>query len=158
MREPPGFSDPRHTGIARLADERSSSSSRGGGDGRHPRSPYGVTTEARPQAEFALTPGQLAITSRIEADEVTLTLSGEIDIATAVVLECELRDAESSRPRRVVLDLEALDFIDSTGIHLLIHAQQRADAHGHQLVLTHVPPHAQRLFGLTGVSARLTVK
>jgi anti-sigma B factor antagonist len=105
-----------------------------------------------------LTAGQLAITSRVEADEVTLTLCGEIDIATAPALECELRDAESSRARRVVLDLGALDFIDSTGIHLLIHAQQRADADGHQLVLTRVPAHAERLFGLTGLSARLTVR
>jgi nucleotide-binding universal stress UspA family protein len=38
---------------------------------------------------------------------VTLTLCGEIDIATAPALERELPDAESSRPRRVVLDLGA---------------------------------------------------
>ena len=112
----------------------------------------------RPQSQLALTPGQLTIASRVEADEVTLTLGGEIDIASAPALERELGEAESSRPSRIVLDLAALDFIDSTGIHLLIHAQRRADAEGRRLVLTHVPAHAQRLFRLTGISPSLAVE
>ena len=112
----------------------------------------------RLQSQPALTPGQLTIASRIEADEVTLTVGGEIYLASAPALEGAFRDAESSRPSRIVLDLGALDFIDSTGIHLLIHAQQRADAEGRQLVLTHAPAHAQRIFRLTGISGSLIVE
>ena len=110
------------------------------------------------QSQPALTPDHLTIASRIEADEVTLTICGEIDLISAPALERALRDAESSRPGRIVLDLAALDFIDSSGIHMLIHARERADANGHQLVLAHVPAHAQRVFGLIGVSARLIVE
>jgi anti-sigma B factor antagonist len=112
----------------------------------------------RPQAQPALTPGQLTIASRRDGDDVVVTLCGEIDIASAPALEGELRAAERSRPRRIVLDLAALDFIDSTGIHLLTDAHQRADANGHQLVLTHVPDPVQRLFRLTGIGARLIVE
>jgi anti-sigma B factor antagonist len=89
---------------------------------------------------------------------VTLTLGGEIDLASAPALEGAFREAEISRPSRIVLDLGALDFIDSTGIHLLIHAQQRAAADGRQLVLIRVPAHAQRLFRLTGISGSLIVE
>lgn len=111
----------------------------------------------RRQAQPLLTPGQLTIASRREAGDVTLTVGGEVDIASAPALDSALRDAESSLPSRILVDLAALDFIDSTGIHLLIDAHQRADANGYELVLEHVPAHAQRLFRLTGISTRLIV-
>lgn len=109
-------------------------------------------------AQPALVPDQLTIAGRVAAGEVTLVVRGEIDIASAPVLESEFREAERARPRRIVLDFGELSFIDSTGIHLLIQAQRRADASGHQLVLTHVPAHAMRLFSLTGITAQLTIE
>jgi anti-sigma B factor antagonist len=112
----------------------------------------------RPQNQPAPTLARLTIASRIRAEEVTLTVRGELDLASAPALEDALRNAESARPARIVLDLAALEFIDSTGIHLLIHAQQRSEAERRRLVLTHVPAHATRLFRLTGISALLTVE
>ena len=98
----------------------------------------------------------LKIASTADAERVTLSLSGAIDIHSAPDLDSALLDAERALAREIVLDLGALEFIDSTGIHLLINAQQRADAAGHALVLTHPPAHAVRLFALTGIDARLT--
>jgi anti-anti-sigma factor len=87
---------------------------------------------------------------------VTLTVCGEIDLASGPALERALREAE--RPAgRVVLDLEGLEFIDCIGIHVLIDAQERAEANGHELILTHIPPHAERVFRLTGVKAQLSI-
>jgi anti-sigma B factor antagonist len=100
---------------------------------------------------------RLTIAYRAEADQTTLTVDGEIDLSSAPALERELHRAETGVSGRIVLDLAALEFIDSTGIHLLIDAQQRADDGGQELVLTHVPPHAQRLFRLTGLDARLAI-
>ncbi len=89
---------------------------------------------------------------------MTLVLEGEIDLNSAPALERELQHAERLTPRRVVLDLDALAFLDSTAIHLLFDAQRRAEADGHELVLTRVPAHAQRLFSLTGLSPQLTLE
>ena len=111
-----------------------------------------------PQADLAQLANGLTIARRTQAGRETLVLDGEIDLLSAPALECALQDAERSRPRRVVLDLAALHFLDSTAIHLLIGAQQRADANNHQLILTHVPGHAQRLFTLTGIRTRLTIE
>lgn len=111
-----------------------------------------------PQVHPPPTRSPLTIDSRYDADTVTLVLRGEIDLASAPALERKLEDAESLLPRRIVLDLAGLDFIDSAGIHLLIDAQQRAQADGHQLILTHVPAHATRLFRLTGINERLVVE
>lgn len=115
-------------------------------------------TVPRAQGHPAVSPRALTIVRQVGNDTVTLVLSGEIDLESASTLENELRDAESSLPRRIVLDLAGLDFLDSTGIHLLFDAQQRADTSGHRLVLRHVPAHAHRLFALTGLSSRLAVE
>lgn len=95
-------------------------------------------------------PRHLTIDSRGGSDAVTLLIQGEIDLASAPALERELREAESSMPRRIVLDLTGLEFIDSAGIFLLFRAQKRASAAGHSFALTEVPAQAKRLFGLTG--------
>ena len=101
-------------------------------------------------------PAELTIDSRMDAAGVTLAIGGEIDLASAPALERELQEAEGSRPRRIVLDLEDLDFIDSAGVHRLFQAFDRATAMGHRLILTRVPAHAERLFSLTGINTRLT--
>lgn len=98
----------------------------------------------------AAKPTHLTIDNRGEPEGVTLIVGGEIDLASAPTLERALREAEDSRPRRIVLDLAALEFIDSTGIWVLFRAQQRATAAGHALAVTRVPANAQRLFSLTG--------
>ena len=58
-------------------------------------------------------PAELTIDSRTDAAGVTLAIGGEIDLASAPALEGVLQEAEGSQPRRIVLDLEDLEFIDS---------------------------------------------
>jgi anti-sigma B factor antagonist len=118
----------------------------------------GVATMPAPQADDALLGYDLSITRRTSPRCETLILGGEIDLGSAPALEQALRDAERAKPRRIVLDLAALSFLDSTAIHLLIEAQQRAEVNGHDLILTNVPAYAQRLFALTGIRPRLTIQ
>lgn len=103
-------------------------------------------------------PGHLAIDRQENERSVTLSLHGELDLNSAPLLEQELQDAESTAPRRIVLDLAALDFLDSTGLRLLIGAHHRAQTNGHALAITHVPRHARRLFRLTGIDAVLPLE
>jgi anti-sigma B factor antagonist len=79
-------------------------------------------------------------------------------MASGPTLARELYGAERPLLRRIVLDLAALDFIDSTGIHVLLHAQQRAASNGHLLVLTNVPANAQRIFSLTRLDRHLVIQ
>jgi anti-sigma B factor antagonist len=102
-------------------------------------------------------PQQLEIESRNGGDVVTLTVRGEVDLASARALERDLRDAECTA-RRIVLDLAGVEFIDCIGIHVLMDAQARAQSNGHELILTHLPAHAERLFKLTGIDARITIE
>ncbi|MFL5830877.1 MAG: STAS domain-containing protein [Solirubrobacteraceae bacterium] len=112
----------------------------------------------RPSRGAAPASGQSELSRRPDAERITVTLSGEIDMAVAPALERELQEAETSGARTIVLDLAGVDFIDSAGLHILIRAQQRADANGYRLVLTGVPAQARRLFVLTGVTELLTTE
>lgn len=119
--------------------------------------PEVATAGGEPQPLQAGGP-QLTVSHQPQGDSVTLILDGEIDLNSGPQFECELHEAERSMPRRIVLDFEAITFVDSTVVPLLIAAQQRAERGGHQLVLTNVPALAQRLFWLTRVRPRLTIE
>ena len=53
-----------------------------------------------------------------DGDAVTVSPVGELDLATAPLLEAELRRTAGSR--ELVVDLRRLTFIDSSGVHLLL--------------------------------------
>jgi anti-sigma B factor antagonist len=83
-----------------------------------------------------------------------LFLSGELDLATAELLESTIRAAEGRGAKLIVLDLSDLDFIDLNGLMVLMRASIRlSDAH--RLALLHGPEHVQRLFRLTGMDRYL---
>lgn len=100
----------------------------------------------------------LTIDRQEEDGSVTLSLRGEIDLLSVPLLRQGLKDAAGSFPRRIVLDLAALDFIDSTGVHALLEAQRYAESNAHALVLANIPPHVRQLFRITGIDARIPIE
>jgi anti-sigma B factor antagonist len=101
---------------------------------------------------------QLTVERRDQPATVTLALRGELDLASAPALQRELVSAESGRPEKIVLDLAALSFIDSSALRLLIEAQARSECDGHLLVLSHVSSNAMRLLRLTGLDTRFCIE
>ena len=84
----------------------------------------------------------------------TLRPTGELDIATAPRLEQAL--AERVVPgERLVLDLGDLQFIDSTGLRVIVRAVETARVRGCELRLRHGPPAVRRVFELSGVGDAL---
>jgi anti-anti-sigma factor len=87
----------------------------------------------------------------------TLTVIGELDLLASPVLERELERVYGSDGDLVVLDLTGLEFMDSTGLHLLVKAQRRAKQAGRRLALTKGGEQVQRLLELTGVADLVTI-
>ena len=79
---------------------------------------------------------------------------GELDVATAGSLE-KLLLRPRERGEVVELDLSDLGFMDSTGLRVLLRAQQAAERGGWEVVLTSVSTPVRRLFDLSGVHAAL---
>lgn len=91
----------------------------------------------------------LAITST----ETGLRASGEIDAHTAPTLAAAIDGAGSS----VDLDLTEVDFVDSSGLRVLIDAHQRLEEAGGGLRLTGLSEPVRRLLEISGVSEYLGV-
>jgi anti-sigma B factor antagonist len=93
--------------------------------------------------------GQLVIDRDQDGEVVKLRLYGELDLASAALLQGELEDVEALDSRRLVIDLGGLEFMDSTGLHLLLAAVKRSLANGHELFLRRGPRSVHRIFEVT---------
>ena len=69
---------------------------------------------------------------RIQSEGVeTLTVEGELDIATAPRMLAALNDALANMVAPLVVDLSRVVFMDSTGLALLMNARRRVMRLGH---------------------------
>ena len=86
-------------------------------------------------------------------DRVTvMSVVGEIDMFTEIVLSDAARDQLATRPRALVVDLSDVRLIGSAGIDVLIQTQTRADQAGTRFaVVAPEESFARRVFVLTGV-------
>ncbi|MEY2442673.1 MAG: hypothetical protein QOJ46_2099 [bacterium] len=82
--------------------------------------------------------------------EVVVAPVGELDVASVEVLEDEIRGLGAERVDRVILDLRGVEFIDSTGLRLLLSTRNTALREGYALTVVPGPPRVQRVFDLTG--------
>jgi len=81
---------------------------------------------------------------------------GELDLVGTPRLEQTIRDLLASGFDRLVVDLTNVEFIDSTGLRLLLALQASADEGTLALEIRPGPPAVQRIFELTGTLHTLT--
>lgn len=90
-----------------------------------------------------------------ERETAELIAAGEIDLATVEQLERALEALIEAGCPRIVIDLRAVEFLDSTGLRALVCAHARAERDGWQLAIVPGGPAVQRIFEITGVIDRL---
>ncbi|WP_189170650.1 STAS domain-containing protein [Pilimelia anulata] len=71
---------------------------------------------------------ELALTTRTVGDHTVLEVGGEVDVYTAPRLREELVRLIDSGTRRIVVDLGRVDFLDSTGLGVLVGAMKKLRA------------------------------
>lgn len=59
-------------------------------------------------------------------EEARITLKGELDAAAAPTFQKAVQDALETKPKRLVLFMQELDFLASAGLRVLIFAKQKA--------------------------------
>ena len=84
-------------------------------------------------------------------DRVVARVSGELDVSTAPRLREELVALFAAGRRYVVLDLSDLDFLDSTGLGVIVGVLKRARTLGGDLLLVCPKPSIRRVFEITGL-------
>lgn len=71
--------------------------------------------------------GTLRIRVRSGDSTLTLSVSGEVDLANAETLSAELDGLAKSDAATITVDLSDLEFIDSTGIAVLVAAHHKLE-------------------------------
>jgi anti-sigma B factor antagonist len=97
----------------------------------------------------ALTPGEFAIDRRASGSTVRIVCAGELDLASAPLLSEAWRREQRDGAELIVLDLEQVTFMDSSGLHVLVRAQ-REDAQRLRIILSRPAARVVDISGLRG--------
>jgi anti-sigma B factor antagonist len=102
--------------------------------------------------------GGISVQEHDEAGVRVIAVTGELDIATAPDL-CARLDANRGRSRpRMLLDLTAVDFCDSTGLRALLGAASEVRAHGGRFAIVCAPAGGvARLLDVVGAAEWMTI-
>lgn len=119
-----------------------------------------MTSEAREQrdqlrAAQLIKLGELSMSSEREGDVHSICLFGELDLATAEAVERELERVEATDTAAIIVDLSGLEFMDSSGVRLMLIANARSRADANRLTLLRGPAAVQRVLELSGVERLL---
>lgn len=95
----------------------------------------------------------------IEHGVRTISVRGELDLSTAPELEGPLQQALDNDEGSVLIDLAQCEFIDSTGIALIVRAWQRLDSgeNGRSLVICSQNEQVRRVLEITGLELSIPV-
>jgi anti-sigma B factor antagonist len=88
----------------------------------------------------------------------TITAAGEIDLLTSVQFKRALDSIldRDDPPALIRADLTRIEFMDTSGVAVLLAARRRAIERGSRLVVTSASPVLQRLFDVTGIGRFLS--
>jgi stage II sporulation protein AA (anti-sigma F factor antagonist) len=86
------------------------------------------------------------------ADTAVVSVGGELDIETATQLHHHLAGQLLQGRRHLVLDLSSLDFMDSSGLNILIRAARDAREAEGDLHLVAPTPAVRRILEITGLT------
>ncbi|MGB8907948.1 MAG: STAS domain-containing protein [Candidatus Cybelea sp.] len=100
-----------------------------------------------------MTHDELSIDLKTEGSGETLIfkLRGSLDLATAPTIRAALGEATEKGSQRLIVDLTQLEFLDSTGLGVLIGAHRRAAERGGSFRLIVKDGPISRLLNITGL-------
>lgn len=95
----------------------------------------------------------LSIDSHRDGQVVFVHLTGDFDLTGVETFRDEMELVQQSDPQEVVLDLQRLTFMDSTGIRMILGAQSQCRA----LSIIPGPSNVMRVLEIAGVDSRLSL-
>lgn len=101
----------------------------------------------------------MEVSAKHEGQTLTFFLVGELDHHGAKgLLENLEREIERTLPLSLVLDFSGVTFMDSSGIALILRAQQRMQLLDGSLLVRNVPQQARRVLDAAGIGRLVTIR
>ena len=103
--------------------------------------------------------GSLELNAKSVDRKLLLELTGDVDHhgARDALRQLELA-VDAALPSQLVLDLSGVTFMDSSGIALILRAQQRMQLLDGSVLVCNVPPQARRVLDAAGISRLVTIR
>lgn len=98
---------------------------------------------------------ELTVHRRDGAGTVVLIFGGELDISTLPRAERAVAAVQDAAPPTLVIDLSDLDFVDSSGVRLVLLADDRARRSGLRLAVRLGKGSTRRVFDVLGILGRI---
>lgn len=99
----------------------------------------------------------LSLSTRSEGDRTVVVVAGEIDVYTAPKLREQLIELVSDGTYDIVVDMEGVDFLDSTGLGVLVGGLKRVRAHDGSLRLVCTQDRILKIFRITGLTSVFSI-
>lgn len=94
----------------------------------------------------------LSLSTRTVGDRTVVEVGGEIDVYTAPKLREQLVELVNDGSYHLVVDMEGVDFLDSTGLGVLVGGLKRVRAHEGSLRLVCTQERILKIFRITGLT------
>ncbi|MBQ8749855.1 MAG: STAS domain-containing protein [Clostridia bacterium] len=94
----------------------------------------------------------MQVKNRIYDGTMYIILSGELDEHTANFVRDEIdRLVGAKKVKQVIIDLSELEFMDSTGVGVMIGRYKKFKEKGVPVFISNPSTHAERIFKITGL-------
>jgi stage II sporulation protein AA (anti-sigma F factor antagonist) len=98
-----------------------------------------------------------SVTVVADGDVATVSFRGELDMSGVDRAREAIDQAETGSTGLLVLDLSRLDFLDSTGLEVILRAARRASDSGRRLIVQRPSRYVRRLLEMTAIDQSLDI-
>jgi anti-anti-sigma factor len=88
----------------------------------------------------------IAITTSREGDATVIAPAGDIDLGRSPTLRTYLKEAQRAKPKRLIVDLAQVEYMDSSGVATLVEALQISRKHDTSMVLCNIQDKVRSIF------------
>jgi anti-sigma B factor antagonist len=88
-------------------------------------------------------------------DVATVAVQGELDFGTVRLFSARLAEVVDRKPKRLVIDMAGVRFLDSSGLHAFVRVRKNLPEHC-PVVLRALQCQVRQVFDITGLSTVFT--
>jgi len=99
----------------------------------------------------------MKITHEIKESTIIITLDGELDASSSVILDEELSDPEIMKYNKVLVDCKNLNYISSAGLGVFIFHLQRFEDSQIKLIFFNMQDKVRNVFEILGLDLLMTI-
>lgn len=108
-------------------------------------------------AEARKNPETIQIRAETRDGATIVSPVGDVDLTASPVLRNELKKIHTTKPQRLVVDLEHVSYMDSSGVATLVEAMQIARKNGTKLVLCGMQARVRSIFEIARLDTVFTI-